>query len=67
MSSPEDCSSGQYLDQTTGCKNCLADHWSAGGQVAQCTQCPADKGVAAGAGTSETDCTWSKFVFEVMI
>ncbi|XP_063683794.1 major surface-labeled trophozoite antigen 417-like isoform X4 [Bolinopsis microptera] len=54
----KDCSSGQYLDQATGCKNCLADHWSVGGQVAQCTQCPAEKGVSAGAGTSEADCTW---------
>ena len=58
--SPEACSQGQYLDQAAGCKNCPVDEWSNGGSVGNCQSCPANKGVASGAGTSEAACTWSK-------
>ena len=56
----EPCNKGQYLDQTQGCKNCPENQWSTGGKVDKCTPCADGKEVAAGAGESETDCTWSK-------
>ena len=62
----EPCTNGgQYLDQATGCQLCDADTWgSPGSTSATCTPCPTDKGVAAGAGSSEGDCTWSKLVLK---
>ena len=58
----EPCAAGQYLDQSTGCQDCSADHWSAEGNTeSSCTACPPGKGVAAGSGTQENDCTWSEF------
>ena len=58
----EPCAAGQYLDQSTGCQDCSADHWSAVGNTeSSCTACPPGKGVAAGSGTQESDCTWSEF------
>ena len=57
----EPCIAGQYLDPTTGCQNCPADHWSAAdNKLAECTACPSGKGVDSGSGTSESACTWSK-------
>ena len=54
---------GQYLDQSTGCQNCPADHWSAAGNTAAtCTACPSGKGVASGSGTQASDCSWSKLI-----
>ena len=57
----EPCEAGQRLDQTTGCENCPADHWSASGNTAaSCTACAAGKEVGAGLGKVAGDCTWSK-------
>ena len=57
----EPCEAGKRLDSSTGCQDCPADHWSlADNQEETCTACPAGKGVGAGLGKQDTDCTWSK-------
>ena len=59
--SADPCAAGQALDPSKGCQNCPADEWSAANnQLTTCTPCPSGKGVAAGSGTSEADCTWSQ-------
>ena len=55
------CEAGQFLGNN-GCENCAADHYGAGGWLTSCTQCPSGKGVEAGKGTQESDCTWSKCI-----
>jgi len=56
-----DCAEGQFLDQTTGCTDCPADEWSAPANTdPTCTACPTGKGVASGAGTQESDCTFKE-------
>ncbi|XP_063679529.1 uncharacterized protein LOC134815021 isoform X2 [Bolinopsis microptera] len=58
---PDDCAEGQFLDQTTGCTDCPADEWSAPANTdPTCTACPTGKGVASGAGTQESDCTFKE-------
>ncbi|KAL5269710.1 hypothetical protein ACHWQZ_G003239 [Mnemiopsis leidyi] len=51
------CEAGQFLGNE-GCENCATDHYGAGGWLTSCTQCPTGKGVEAGKGTQESDCTW---------
>ncbi|XP_063683727.1 proprotein convertase subtilisin/kexin type 5-like [Bolinopsis microptera] len=52
------CDPGQYVSDN-GCTDCETDHYSAGVWLESCTKCPEDKGVEAGKGTQESDCTWS--------
>ena len=60
----EPCNAGQLLDEKTGCKKCPEDHWSESGNTDSfCTACSQGKGVAAGQGKQESDCTWSKQFF----
>ena len=59
----EPCEAGKRLDQSTGCQDCPADHWSAAANTANtCTACPAGKEVGVGLGKQESDCTWSKLI-----
>ncbi|XP_063688397.1 uncharacterized protein LOC134821625 [Bolinopsis microptera] len=56
---PESCAAGQFLHQSNGCVNCPADKWSVAGNTSpSCTACPQGKGVSAGQGKQENDCTW---------
>ena len=48
------------MDPSTGCKSCEVGTYSSGGTVSSCVSCPGGKSVAAGQGSSETDCFWSK-------
>ena len=60
----ESCDAGQRLDQVDGCVNCLDNQWSSDGNTSpSCTACPEGKGVPAGHGKQENDCTWSKLDF----
>ena len=59
------CKAGQFLGND-GCENCAADHYGAGGWLTSCTQCPSGKGVEAGEGTQESNCTWSKFLINYL-
>ena len=64
----ESCAAGQRLDQVDGCVNCPENQWSSdGNNAATCQICPSGKGVAAGEGTMESDCTWGKFNSFVVI
>ena len=57
----EPCEAGKRFDSSTGCQDCPADHWSlADNKVDTCTACPEGKGVGAGLGKQESDCTSSK-------
>ena len=57
----EQCVAGKWLDPSSGCRDCPADQWSlADNKADTCTACPAGKGVGAGLGKQESDCTWSK-------
>ena len=57
----EPCSAGQLFDQSSGCSNCPPDQWSSeGNTVATCTDCSSGKGVEAGQGKQDSDCTWSE-------
>ena len=59
----EPCAAGKYLNQTTGCQYCSADHWSiADNKLTTCIACPSGKGVDSGLGISESACTWSKLI-----
>ena len=49
-----------YLNQATGCQSCGVGTFSPGGTVSSCVSCPEGKSVAAGQGSSESDCSWSK-------
>ena len=49
-----------YLHQATGCQSCGVGTFSPGGTVSSCVSCPEGKSVAAGQGSSESDCSWSK-------
>ena len=58
------CNPGQYLYARDGsCTDCETDYYGAGVWLESCTKCPEAKGVEAGKGTKESDCTWSKFKF----
>lgn len=54
------CQGGQYLDNNNDgtCKDCQTDYYGAGGWLESCTKCPDKKGVEAGKGKTESDCTW---------
>ena len=57
----EPCEAGKYLDSSTGCLDCPADHWSGADNKADtCTACQRGKEVGAGLGKQESDCTLSK-------
>jgi len=57
------CEAGQLLDQSKGCQNCPANHYStAGNTAASCSACPAQKEVGAGLGKQESDCKWKPCV-----
>ena len=58
---PVPCERGEYLDQVNGCTQCGEGTYSAGGTISLCSNCPAGKTVASGHGSSESDCSWSKF------
>ena len=65
---PESCAAGQRLDQVDGCVNCPENQWSSdGNNAATCQICPSGKGVAAGEGRKESDCTWGKISSSVAI
>ena len=62
----EPCAAGQFLDQSNGCVNCPEDEWSVAENTnPSCTACPQGKGVAAGQGKIEDDCTWSEQIFHL--
>ena len=64
MSFSEPCDAGQRLDQVDGCVNCPEDEWSVAENTSpSCAACPEGKGVPAGQGKQENDCTWSKLDF----
>ena len=48
------------MDPSTGCESCEVGTYSPGGTVSSCVSCPGGKSVAAGQGSLETDCFWSK-------
>ncbi|KAL5246618.1 hypothetical protein ACHWQZ_G018733 [Mnemiopsis leidyi] len=52
------CSAAHYLDQQQGCRQCSQGTYSSGGTTSSCSNCPTGKTVAAGSGTSQSDCTW---------
>ena len=57
-----ECAAGRMRHSTDGCQDCPADHWSlADNKEETCTACPEGKGVGAGMGKQESDCTWSKY------
>ena len=58
----ESCEAGKRFDSGTGCQDCPADHWSlAGNKEETCTACPEGKGVGAGLGKQESDCSFSTY------
>ena len=62
------CDAGHSLDPASGCQPCPENEWSlAGNTEAECTKCPAGKVVGQGAGTKESDCTPSKFMFNYQL
>ena len=54
------CVGAHYLHQATGCQSCEVGTFSPGGTVSSCVSCSEGKSVAAGQGSSESDCSWSK-------
>ena len=60
----EPCDPGQYIDNDSGCQDCLVDTYSRGEFVTSCTSCPSGKTVSSGSGTNIEDCEWSEFNFE---
>ena len=54
------CDPGQYVGDN-GCEDCEPDYYGAGVWLESCTKCPEGKGVEAGKGTQQSDCTWSKY------
>ena len=54
------CLAAHYLDQIHGCRQCSKGTYSSGGTTSSCSNCPTGKTVAAGTGSFESDCYWSK-------
>ncbi|KAL5246830.1 hypothetical protein ACHWQZ_G018880 [Mnemiopsis leidyi] len=52
------CEATYYFDQGQGCRQCSEGTYSSGGTTSSCSNCPTGKTVAAGSGTSQSDCTW---------
>lgn len=52
----EPCKGGNYLDPAAGCKPCPEHHYSGGGSVTECTQCPGGRGASPGSAVTEEDC-----------
>ncbi|KAL5246604.1 hypothetical protein ACHWQZ_G018723 [Mnemiopsis leidyi] len=52
------CPAAHYLDQVQGCRQCSEGTYNSGGTTSSCYNCPTGKTVAAGSGTSQSDCYW---------
>ena len=48
-----------------GCTTCGEGTYSAGGTVSLCSNCPSGKTVGRGDGSSQSDCSWSKSIYEI--